>query len=99
MAGAGQQRVKAGIASKITHCFLKQEHLWEGPHLGNDIPSPLASPLLSLNSEQSTALPNMLLHCFHLGPNASCASTSAKNKCIKNIKKACVGQEEKKQRE
>lgn len=91
MAEAGQQRVKRGTASKITHCFLKQEHLWQGPHLGNDIPSPLASPLLPLNSEQSTALPNMLLHCFHLGPNASCVSTSAKKKCIKKYKKGMCG--------
>lgn len=83
MAEVGQQRVKPGIASKITHCFLKQEHLWQGPHLGNDIPSPLTSPLLPLNSEQSTALPNMFLHCFHLGPNPSCVSTSAKKKYIK----------------
>lgn len=83
MAEVGQQRVKPGITSEITLCSPKQEHLWQGPHLGNDILSPLASPSSPLNSEQSTALPNMLLRWFHLGPTTSCVSTPAKNKCMK----------------
>lgn len=63
-----------------------QQHLWQGPHLENDIPSPLASPSSPPEVRTKHCTAQHAPRWFHLGPNASRVSTLAKKKGIKKYK-------------